>query len=219
LAAWLAAGENRIGELVVSGEYELRHWLDAEASNLTLYTTPQAARDIARYDAGGVYRPLRTAPNLRRGWRLTVPTIEELHDALDAFYPAMLAARLAFQQGRLAVTPLRDTLNRQSGMYAVTRRMTDAQGDALIGAFCRTEGGNPGCLKTILWPIAPGVPITSLPGEKVGRALVCDTHGKNQRNGLPGTPSAFPLLCAEACNLLVARAREAVKQQPSSPAP
>jgi len=202
LAAWLAAGETRIGQLVILGQYELRHHLDAGVHGLTLHTVPAAARDIALYDAAGNYRPLKTAPTLRRGWRLTLSTIEQLHDALDAFYPAMLAARLAFQQGRLAVTPLRDTLNRQSGMYAVTRKITDAGADALIGSFCRTDGG---CLKTILWPIAPGLPVTSLPPEKFDPSAPLSF-------GLQ--PSAFPipLLCAEACNLLVAGAREAVKR-------
>ncbi len=203
MAAWLAAGETRIGELVILGQYELRHHLDAGADDLSLHTAASDARQIALYDAGGNYRPLKTAPDLRRGWRLWLATIEELHEALDGFYPAMLAARLAFEQGRLAVTPLRDTLNRQSGMYAVTKRITDAQADALIGSFCRTEGGSPGCLKTILWPIAPGVPITTLPPEKFD----------------PSPPSAFPLFCSEACNLLVARARETVKQSPPAPSP
>lgn len=190
LAAWLAAGQTRIGELAIFDRYEVRHHLDLALDGLTLHTDPLAARAIALYDAAGAYRPLKTAPNLRRGWRLTLSTVEQLHDALDAFYPAMLAARVALQQGRLTVTPLRDTLNRQSGMYAVTRKITDLQANALIGSLCRTDGG---CLKTILWPIAPAIPITSLPPEKF-------------------TPSGFTLPCAEACNLLIARAREVVKQ-------
>jgi hypothetical protein len=116
-------------------------------------------------------------------------------------------------------------------MYAVTKRITDAQADALIGSFCRTEGGSPGCLKTILWAIAPGVPVTSLPAGKFGSSSERATDGTDgtdgtyERNADGGTPaafrlrpSAFPLLCCEACNLLVARAREIVKQ-PSSPAP
>lgn len=205
LAAWLAAGETRIGELLILGRYELRHYLDAGLDGLKPYSSPAAAREIALYDAEGNYRPLKTAPTLRRGWLLTLPGIEELHQALDSFYPAMLAARLAFQQGRLSVTPLRETLNRQSGMYAITRKITGPQADALIGSFCRSQGGSPGCIKTILWPIAPGLPITSLPPEKFDPSA---------------SRAAIPLLCAEACNLLVASAREAVKQRPpASPCP
>ena len=203
LAAWLAAGENRIGELVILGQYELRHYLDASiapngiAESLSSHTVPEAAREIAYYDTNGNYRPLKTAPTLRRSWRLTLSTIGQLHEALDCFYPGMLSARLAFQQGRLAVTPLRSTLERQSGMYAITRKITDSEANGLIGSFCRTDGG---CLKTILWPIAPRVSITSLQAEKFDPL----THHSNQ--------PCIPLLCAEACNLVVAKAREALKQ-------
>jgi sirohydrochlorin cobaltochelatase len=195
LAAWLAAGDNRIGELAILGRYELRHYLDSGVEvGLALHSTPEAAHEIALYDEAGNYRPLKTAPTVRRGWRLALETIEQLHEALDFFYPAMLAARLAMQQARLVITPLRGTLNRQSGMYAVTKKISDPDADKLIGSFCRSNGG---CLKTILWQIAPGVPITSLPPEKFDPSA--------SRN-------AIPLLCAEACNLLVAKVREAVKK-------
>ncbi len=183
-----------MGELLIGGQYEVRHHLDAGLDGLAPYTAPEAAREIALYDEAGNYRPLKTAPTLRRGWRLEVRTVDELHEALDGFYPAMLAARFAFEQGRLRVTPLRETLNRQSGMYSVARRITDARADALIGDFCRSDGG---CLKKILWEISPGLRVKSLPPEKF------DPRG-------PG----IPLLCAEACNLLVAKAREAVKEAP-----
>jgi len=194
LAAWLAAGENRIGEVAITGRYELRHCEDVGREGLTAYTNPADAREIGLFDAAGNYRPLKTAPTLRRGWKLAVESIEDLHEALDFFYPAMLAARLAFQNGRLAVTPLRATLARQSGMYAITKKISDSQADALVGSFCRTDGG---CMKTILWPIAPGLPITSLPPEKFD----------------PATAAGMPLLCAEGCNLLVAKAREVVKRE------
>jgi sirohydrochlorin cobaltochelatase len=195
LAAWLAAGETRIGELAILGRYELRHYMDSAAEGLALHSTPEAAYEIALYDEAGNYRPLKTAPTLRRGWRLVLETIEQLHEALDFFYPAMLAARLAFDQARLGVTPLRETLGRQSGMYAITKKISDSHADRLIGSFCTSDGG---CLKTILWTIAPGVPVASLPAEKF--------EPRANRGSIP-------LLCAEACNLLVAKTREAVKKE------
>jgi sirohydrochlorin cobaltochelatase len=197
LAGWLAARDTRIGEVVIRGRYVLGHYMDGVdgVDGVDVYSDPKAAREIALYDALGKYRPLKTAPTLRRGWRLALSTIAEVHEALDGFYPAMLAARLAHQQGRLAITPLRDTLNRQSGMYAITRKISDPDADALIGGFCNSGTG---CLKTILWPIAPGRPVTSLPAEKFDPAR-----------------ASFPLLCAEGCNLLVARAREVLKQKPA----
>jgi sirohydrochlorin cobaltochelatase len=199
LAGWLAAGETRMGEVVIrSGPYEVRHWLDAGAENLVRHSGASDSREIARYDAAGNYRPLKTAPNLRRGWVLELKTIEELHEALDGFYPAMLAARVAFAQQRLEVTPLRATLGRQSGMYAITKKISNERANALAGEFCRSDGY---CLKTILWTIAPGEPVTSMPAEKFDPAADGDVV------------RGIPLLCAEACNLFVAKAREVVKSE------
>ena len=88
---------------------------------------------------------------------------------------------------------LAESLARQTGMYRVTQNISDPQADALIGRFCEPARG---CLKRILWQIAPNVPITTLPPEK-----------------FPSTasPQEWPLLCHEPCNLLVAEARKVVK--------
>lgn len=201
LAQWVAAGELRMGEVIVTpagpAEFEVRHYLDeaTAAEELKEYRGGAGAREIGLYAPDGEYRPLKTAPNLKRGWLIRAQNVQELHEVLDGFYPAMLAARLAFAEGRLRVTPLRETLQRQSGMYAVTRKISDKDADELIGEVCNLERG---CLKRILWAIAPGVAITSLDETKfnpdAGRGVI-------------------PMLCAEGCNLLVAKARERVKQR------
>jgi sirohydrochlorin cobaltochelatase len=198
-----------MGEVVIArdGEgYELRHYRDAEVEGLAVKKGAARAREIALYDAAGKYRALKTAPNLRRGWRLMVEGVDELQEALDGFYPAMLGARAALEAGRIAVTPLRETLGRQSGMYAVTRKITDGQANELIAACCNLETG---CLKKILWRISGEVAITSLPAEKFEVAAFTGT----------GERASWPMPCAEACNLLVAKAREVVKQtsNPTTP--
>jgi sirohydrochlorin cobaltochelatase len=202
LARWLAAGRNRIGELLIRGRFELLHHADAErAEGLQMFNTPQAAREIARFDEVGNFRPLKSAPNLRRGWKLALrDDIGEVREALDFFYPAMLGMLLAHERGGLEIVPLRGTLDRQSGMYAVTRKITNAQSNELIGRFCRSDGK---CLKTILWKIEPGAPVTSLPAGKFDPAV----------NQLGADEPAIPLLCAEACNLLVSAAREVVRKR------
>ena len=77
LAALLAESRVHIGEVGLSaattaGRYALRHRDDAlaEDGGLQLFTQPEDAEEIARYDDAGAYRPLKTAPNLRHGWRL-----------------------------------------------------------------------------------------------------------------------------------------------------
>ena len=197
LQEWLAGGGHEIGEIHLqsrSGAWELCHRADIERTGLTAFSGAEAARDLAHYTDGGEFRPLKTAPNLRRGWRLTVRGIAELRRALDYFYPAMIGIRVSHARDGLRPVPLRTTLARQTGMYRVTQKITDAQAQDLVGNFCRTDGG---CLKRILWPLAPETPITSLPPEKFSP---------------DAAPGAWPLLCQEGCNLLVARAREVVKR-------
>jgi sirohydrochlorin cobaltochelatase len=203
----LAAGAFRCGEirvepLGVGGE--LCHYLDADrpAEELALYADPEDAAEIARYTDAGEYRPLKTAPDLRRGWSLRAAEPGALRLALDLFYPGRLGAFVAFGAGRLRVTNLRETLGRQSGMYRVTQKLTDSQAGALIGRFCRSDGG---CLRTILWRLdeAGAVPSTELPAAKYEPLA--------DQSGTAGTASWMPLLCQEACNLLVAEARRVVK--------
>ena len=197
LADWIAAGGREVGEIRIEPMkrgFGLQHRDDAQRGDLTEFTGAEAACELAHFDDAGKYRPLKTAPNLRHGWRLHLADLAELRRALDYFYPAMAGVWLSHRRGSLAAIPLRDTLARQTGMYAVTKKITDAQAQIMIGGFCRSDGG---CLKHILWTIAPGVPVTSLPAEKFQPESGAET---------------LPLLCHEACNLLVARAREVVKK-------
>ena len=192
------------------GGYELRHRDEAvrPVSELDTRTDPEDAAALALYDDAGAYRPLKTAPNLRRGWRLVLPDAGALRLALDLFYPARLGAWRAFGRGQLATTPLRETLGRQTGMYRITAKITDEQADALVGRFCRSDGG---CLRTILWrrDVAGTVPSTRLPVEKFDPA-------HDQATGEKGGEEFIPLLCQEACNLLVAEARAVVKGERSA---
>src|SRR5438270_13825617 len=175
---------------------------------LQRFRCPEDAIEIAKYDDVGNYRPLKTAPNLRHGWRLELETLEDLRHALDYFYPGRLAVFAAWKSDKLKTTPLRETLDRQSGMYRVAARISDSQINDLVADFCRSNGG---CLRTILWKRDRGGAIasTKLPKEKFDPA--CD---QTTASNLPGsatpatattatiTAATIPLLCQEACNLL-----------------
>jgi sirohydrochlorin cobaltochelatase len=180
--------------------FELCHRDDKGRHDLRHFQKPEDAVDIARYDDSGIYRPLKTAPNLRHGWRLELADIGGLRHALDHFYPGRLAILLARSENRLTTTPLRDTLNRQSGMYRVAAKISDAQIDKVVGGFCKSNGG---CLRTILWKrdATGAVASTELPPEKFDPAH--DQTGRTER--------AIPLLCQEICSLLINECRKAVK--------
>jgi len=197
LERWLAAGGREIGEIAITRDeagFELRHRADQGRTDLATHTGAEAARHLANADDAGKFRPLKTAPTLRRGWTLRVADGGELRRALDYFYPAMSGVWAAHERGELRPVPLRETLARQTGMYRVTQLITDEQAQELVGRACRSEDG---CLKHILWELAPGQSITTLSPEKLQA---------------PPTTAALPLLCHEACNLLVAEARSVVKK-------
>ena len=195
----------------------LCHRDDEAHDQLEIFLNAGGATEIARYDDDGNYRPLKTAPNLRHGWRMELGTMEELKRALDNFYPGRLAVLVAWQSGQLRTTPLRETLDRQSGMYRIAAKISDAQIDDLLADFCRSNGG---CLRTILWKRdqSGAIASTKLPKEKFD-----PTWDQVQAAGRPGspafakataetaTPATVPLLCQEACNLLVAACRKVVK--------
>jgi sirohydrochlorin cobaltochelatase len=197
----------------------LCHRDDGAKDDLQVFKKAEDAIEIAKYDDAGNYRPLKTAPNLRHGWRMKLATREELDHALDHFYPGRRAVLIAWQSGRLPTIPLRETLERQSGMYRVAARISDAQINDVVGDFCRSNGG---CLRAILWKRDErgAIASTKLPTQKFDPAW-----DQAQASGEPGPsqlpkaranktiPASVPLLCQEACNLLVAACREVVKAE------
>lgn len=208
LREWLNAPPFCIGEILCDaagdGGFALCHRDDVARDDLVCFTRADAAAEIARYGDGGNYRPLKTAPNLRHGWRLLLGGADDVRLAVDLFYPARLAAYTARRAEALITTPLRETLDRQSGMYRVATGISDEQVDTLVANFCRSDGG---CLRTILWQrdAAGTRASTQLPPEKFDARV--DQTGRGAR--------ALPLLCQEACNLLVAEARNVVKSEQS----
>jgi len=210
LAAVLS-DKSRFGQLLIqrtnAGGFVVCHREDEEARHLKIFRKPDEAIQIARYDDAGTYRPLKTAPNLRHGWRLELVDLGDLRRALDYFYPGRLAMLAAWTENRLSTTPLRETLDRQSGMYRVAAKISDQQIDDVVGSFCRSDGG---CLRTILWKRDAGgaLPSTKLPPEKF--EVACD-QPRGPGSSTPPTGRAMPLLCQEACNLLVAECRKVVK--------
>jgi len=202
--AAIRSERSRFGQLLIqkttSGSFVICHRDDEAVARLRIFRKPEDAIEIARCDDSGTYRPLKTATNLRHGWRLEIVDLGALRQALDYFYPGRLAVLDAWTENQLTITPLRGTLNRQSGMYRVAAKISDEQIDDLVGNYCKSDGG---CLRTILWKRdqSGAPPSTKLPAEKFDPA-----HDQTARG-----ESAIPLLCQEACSLLVNECRKVVK--------
>src|SRR5438445_9970436 len=197
-----------------NGSLVLSHRDDEVRTDLQTFRNAEEAVEIAKYDDAGNYRSLKTAPNLRHGWRLELATLDELRRALDYFYPGRLAVFAARKKRKLQTTSLRETLDRQSGMYRVAAKISDSQIDDLVANFCRSNGG---CLRTILWKRdgEGAIASTKLPKEKFDPAYD-KARGRSRRplsdaEASRGEVATIPLLCQEACNLLVAECRKVVK--------
>src|SRR6476659_524848 len=187
--------------------FVLLHRNDASLDRLQRYRDAQDAAEIAKYDDAGNYRPLKTAPNLRQGWRLELATVEELKRALDYFYPGRLAVFAAWKSGYLKTTGLRETLDRQSGMYRVAAKISNPQINDLVANFCRSDSG---CLRTILWKRDRNgvIASTKLPKEKFDPVYdqvmaACSRRPEGDARASHSEAATVPLLCQEACNLLV----------------
>ena len=206
----------------------MSHREEEARKDLQTFRNAEEAVEIAKYDDAGNYRPLKTAPNLRHGWRLTLQTLKELKRALDYFYPGRLAVFATWKIGQLRSINLRDTLDRQSGMYRVAAKISDEQINDVVADFCRSDGG---CLRTILWKrdARGAIASTKLPKEKFdpaydqaealcgpGSSAFADQPSRKttvSREAMAdkSTPATtVPLLCQEACNLLVAECRKVV---------
>jgi sirohydrochlorin cobaltochelatase len=197
----IQAGYHAIGELEfaeTSDGYRLYHRADRDSlSKAKVFRSPEDARQIAKYDRTGAYRPLKGAPNLPSGWVLELPNLDALGRALDYFYPAAVGTWQAFRAKKAGAVSLRQTLNRQTGMYRIAQKLSQEQAENLVQKFCDSNGG---CLRTILWRIEPNQRSGFLPSSKSDPSI--DQTGEGRM--------VIPFLCLEGCNLLVAAARKIV---------
>jgi hypothetical protein len=135
--------------------FELRHVADraVDAAALRLLTETEI-RPLAQFTEAGAFRPLKSAPNLRRGWRMAAPDAEALGAALNQLYPGAMADWFAAQAPQPPVTSYRDFTARQTGMYRITTHLDDPTAGAMIRACCHVDF----CLKRRLWTVDGLVP-------------------------------------------------------------
>ncbi len=191
LAGWLSSGEGVLGQIILRQKshhgWELRHEEDRDrpADELEAFRNPEDARELARFSDSGEYRYLKGGRDLRHGWRLELADLEAVRTAIDAFYPAILGMLAAGD--RLRIVPLRETLERQTGMYRFARTISDEGVEKIMDERCRRL-----CLREVLWPIGEEGEARERPKPEGGR---------------------LPLVCSEACNFLVADARKVAKAE------
>jgi hypothetical protein len=144
-----------------AGGYELRHVADSNVEGLEAYYDPRAARELARLTASGEHRPLKSSPNLRRGWVLRVPDGPGLGVAMNYLYPAGVAHWYLHRKGKLEITNYRENAARQSGIYKRIQRLSDEGVQDAARACCEDAV----CLKKVLWDVDAKTPLAMDRGE------------------------------------------------------
>jgi hypothetical protein len=155
----------RFGQVLVrrlpSGGYELRHAADRNAEGLAPYDDPRAARELARLTETGEHRPLKSSPNLRRGWVIWVPDAVGLGIAMNYFYPAGVVHWHLHREGKLEITNYRENAARQSGIYKRIQHLSDEGVQNAAKACCEDAV----CLKKTLWNVDVETPLEMNRGE------------------------------------------------------
>jgi hypothetical protein len=154
--------------------------LESNPASLRPVKSPLDLREVIRLDQEGNFRPLRAAPNLRRGWTYHVPNLASLQLALDYLYPAALANWMLWRHGQFPVTPWKETAERQTGRFHIVSKIDETALHDLVASRCQS-----GCLKQRFWP-------------PVSQSAHADAN-------------EIPLLCPEACNFFVGKARTELK--------
>lgn len=161
--------------------YELRHVDDADApvADLTGFEEPLELRRPMKFDDGGRYRPLKTAPSMPTGWRLGGLDGRDCVEAVEVAYPATVANWYREREGDLDVTHWRETSERQTGIYGIMEELPREAVEWVAEAACVDSQ----CLKRREW-------------------------GYDEDDGLAVDGGEGPFPCREPCSLVVAAARK-----------
>ena len=170
--------------------FELRHVEDwAKSAEQLKDVAPEGAREIAQFTEEGVFRPLKSAPTLRRGWRIAAGSAGDLETALNRLYPGVIPDLYATLKPPVPVTDYREFTNRQSGMYRITTFLTDPDAGMVVRKCCASEF----CLKRRFWDVGGHAP-----------------EEPEQKRLIP---------CLEPCAILLEYARQVVRGMQREKAP
>ncbi len=160
-ASWIAESSEgrKFAQVIVrsqsDGGYSVRHVADDERLDLEVLEDPRLAREVSKLDEHGEYRPLKSSPNLRRGWELRLVDDRDLLTAMNYLYPAAVVHWHLYREGELEVTDYRQNAARQSGIYKRVQRLSDVGVQNAASACC----GDAVCLKKTLWNVDEETPL------------------------------------------------------------
>ena len=137
------------------GGHELRHVDDdgIDPEHLTEIATASALGSFTRRRDDGGQRPLRTAADLPRGWRLRTAHVRDVVEALVEVYGSALVHWHLGETGDLSGMSFREVAAGQTGIYA---ELTQVEAAGVEAGARRVCDGLP-CLRTRLWGVEDAV--------------------------------------------------------------
>ena len=146
------AGKRRPwGELALTAHdsgYDVRHKdnTGVPTEELEDYDDPTEAREIAKFDDEGEYRPMNGETTLPTGWVFPSLGAEGLAEVVRHVYPASLENRYLEANDALDVTHWNETSERQTGIYADVEELRGEHLQCATEAFCASR-----CVKRREW--------------------------------------------------------------------
>ena len=131
IAAFVKSFDDEIvfGQVVIrrmGNGFELRHQADSSVPSENLIDLKGTElRAWTQTAERGAFRPLKSAPNLRPGWRAAAMDGEALGLLLHYVYPGAVADWFAAGLAQPPVTSYRGFTARQTGMYRITTMLSD----------------------------------------------------------------------------------------------
>lgn len=177
------------------GGYDIRHRADrgCSADHLTLRGSTAEMHELARTTEAGRHRPMRSTPDLRRGWLARELDGPQLWTVLNALYPAAPIHWFRGVSGGTDACSFAESARRQTGIYTAVRELKGEQLSAAVRASCSRSM----CLRHPVWD-----PATSAL-EPTGRLEAEPSVG----------PERAVVPCTRPCSLLIAFAREVVRAE------
>jgi len=150
--------------------HELRHVDDdgVDPEHLTEIATASALGSFARRRDDGGARPLRTAADLPRGWRLRASCVRDLIETLVEVYGSALVHWHLGETDELSGVSFRETTAGQTGIYATLTQVEAMEVEAGVRSVC---DGLP-CLRTRLWGVEDTVTMVKRQQEEAADRLV-----------------------------------------------
>lgn len=141
-----------VGQVLVrrlEKKFRVCHSADGERDDLSEISVAEA-REMAINDESGRFRPLKSSPDLRRGWITIADSTTRLVEVLEAVHPGAVLDALALSEKRVAPVTYKEFSGRQTGMYRITAMLDEAQATTMATAHCNSRF----CTKDRLWTVA-----------------------------------------------------------------